>query len=103
MSSLPASNHASDPASILHTLSTYVTPISRHTGQAWVLAGTEATAGWQDGSGGHALFTHPRGLCQSPVTGNLFVIDQDGHVVRTVTQAGHWQGGIAAILVCSAY
>lgn len=51
------------------------------------LAGSATEIGSADGSANQARFSNPRGLALD-VQGNLYVADQDNHVIRKVTPAG---------------
>lgn len=62
--------------------------INLTSGESTVLAGTEHAAGFRDGKGTDAQFDRPRGICQSPVTRDLFIVDSHNYVIRKVTMAG---------------
>ncbi|WP_374948415.1 gliding motility-associated C-terminal domain-containing protein [Mucilaginibacter sp.] len=47
----------------------------------------DGTAGYQDGNGTAARFSHPIGMVFDPA-GNLFVVDQGNQLIRKITPAG---------------
>lgn len=50
-------------------------------------AGVVGVSGWQDGTGGGALFNQPRGLARDN-QGNIYVADTGNSVIRKITPAG---------------
>lgn len=57
------------------------------TGNVTTLAGVVGVSGWQDGTGGGALFNQPGGLTTDN-SGNVYVADTGNSAVRKITPAG---------------
>jgi sugar lactone lactonase YvrE len=80
---------AADAAGNLYVADTYNNTIRRVTpaGAVTTLAGLAGSPGSQDGTGGAARFSNPRGVALD-AAGNVYVADRRNHTIRVVTPAG---------------
>ena len=75
----PCSSYSFHHQTLMHKPELSLTSLA---GQSEVLAGVLGSSGHADGPAAESLFLGPRDLCMCG--GNIFVVDQNGRVVRKV-------------------